>query len=242
MPIRSHPKSLIVATAVLAVLPAPAMAPQRDGPVKVVATIVACGGQSLTIAAGVEPTSSSAAGLEALRRAHLRLKFEAAPLYGRTRRKREVDLGRTTSARRAERFANLRAQSYSGIVRYSWVRGKRTVMKGVVRTERARIAGRRGKAFCSLRVGKRPVDRKPPMINSIPPDGTRQQGPIDVRFFVFDNLSGVKLVVSRVDGGPFVRGRANRIEGVGTHVLEYSARDAAGNQSPLRASTLYIDP
>ena len=241
MLIRMHYKSLIVAVAVLAALPAPAMAPRRDGPVKVVATIVACGGENLTIAADVEPVSSGA-GLNALRRAHLRLKFEAAPLFGRTRKRREIDLGRTVSARRAERFANLRAQTYSGIVRYRWVRGSRTLRSGVVRTERARVAGRRGKAFCSLRVGKRPIDRRPPMINSIPPDGTRQQGPIDVRFFVFDNLSGVKLVVSRVDGGPFVRGRATRIEGVGTHVLEYVARDAAGNQSQLRTSTLYIDP
>lgn len=241
MSIRSRYKSLIAAVAVLAALPAPAMAPRKDGPVTVVATIVACGGESLTVAADVKPASSTA-NLGALRRAQLRLKFEAAPLFGRPRRKREIKIGRTTSARRAERFTNLRAQSYSGIVRYRWVRGSRTVRSGVVRTEKARVAGRRGKAFCSLRVGKRPVDRQPPTITPVPGDGHRQQGPIDVTFFVFDNLSGVKLVVSRVDGGPFVRGRRTRIEGVGTHQLEYVARDAAGNQSQPATATLHIDP
>jgi hypothetical protein len=242
MRIRPRHKCLVLtaALAVAAVLPGQAMAAGDKGPVRVVATIVACGGESLTIAAEVAPTSSSA-DLGPVRRARLRLKFEAAPLFGRMRKKRELDLGRTTSARRAERFSNLRAQSYTGIVRYRWVRGSRTVLSGIARTQKARVAGRRGKAACSIKVGRRPVDTQPPIITPVPNDQAWQRGPLQVRFFVFDDLSGVKLVVSRVDGGPFVRGRAVTVSGEGSHTLEYVARDAAGNQTPTGSVTLRID-
>ena len=222
------------------VLPGEAMAAKDDGPVRVVATIVACGGESLTIAADVAPTSSTA-DLGPVRRAHLRLKFEAAPLFGRMRKKRELDLGRTTSARRAERFSNLRAQSYTGIVRYRWVRGSRTVLSGIARTQKARVGGRRGKAACSIKVGRKPVDTQPPFIMPVPSDEGWKRGPLPVRFFVFDDLSGVALVVSRVDGGPFARGRATTISGEGSHTLEYAARDAAGNQTPVATVTLRVD-
>jgi hypothetical protein len=239
---RSRKKTLlasaVVATAIAA-LPGEVTGGHRATPFDVAATIAKCGGQSLTIATEIEPATARAA--RRVRGATLRVRFEAAPLFGRSRRSREFELGRTARARRFHRFSGLRAQSYSGIVRYRWVRGKRTVMSGFERTRSVRAAGRRGKAFCSLRVGRRPVDTQPPSITPIPGDGTRQSGPIDVRFFVFDNLSGVKLVVSRVDGGPFVRGRAARIEGVGSHRLEYVARDAAGNQTPVFAATYIVD-
>jgi hypothetical protein len=75
----------------------------------------------------------------------------------------------------------------------------------------------------------------------IPYDAGWHRGPLDVTFFVFDDLSGVALVVSRVDGGPFARGRATRISGEGSHTLEYAARDAAGNQTRLLAVTLRVD-
>jgi hypothetical protein len=242
MRIRSRHTSLI-ATALLALVPAllpgDALAAGKDGPVRVVATIVACGGESLTIAADIAPASS--ADLGPVRRARLHLKFEAAPLFGRMRKKRELDLGRTTSARRAERFSNLRAQSYTGIVRYRWVRGSRTVLSGIARTQKARVGGHRGKAACSIKVGRRPVDTKPPIITPVPNDQGWKRGPLEVRFFVFDDLSGVKLVVSRVDGGPFVRGRAVTVSGEGSHTLEFVARDAAGNQTPTRSVTLRID-
>jgi hypothetical protein len=231
--------STVAATAALAALPAVAPAAGTMS-FNVVATVGQCRGDSLTITAQIEPKRGAAIP-RAIRRAHLRVRFEAAPLYGRTRRKRELDLGRTTSARRSERFSNLRAQSYSGIVRYRWVRGSRTVASGLVRTRKARVGGRRGKAFCSIRVGRRPVDRQPPVITPVPNDAGWHRGPLTVRFFVFDDLSGVQLVVSRVDGGPFIRGRANTISGEGTHTLEYAARDAAGNQTPLQAVTLRVD-
>jgi len=235
-------KSLLAAgmvAALLCAVPAPVMAAPREEPFKAVATISACGGQTLTIAARIAPASSEAA--RAVRRARLRLRFEAAPLFGRSRKKREIDLGRTSRARRSERFSNLRAQSYSGVVRYRWVRGSRTVESGLVRTRRARAGGRRGKAFCSLTVGRKQADTTPPVITPIPADYGWKRGPLTVNFFVFDDFSGVALVVSRLDGGPFVRGRSTRVEGEGAHQLQYVARDAAGNQTQPATVTLRVD-
>jgi hypothetical protein len=244
---RSRPRKKILlavaaATAMLGAVPGDAAASHKESPIDAVATVAGCRGASLTIAAQFEPAEDAKRrALRAARRANLRVRFEAAPLFGPTRKSREFDLGRTTTARRSVRFGDLPAQSYSGIVRYRWVRGKRTVMSGMMRTRKARVAGRRGKAFCSLRVGKRPVDTRPPIIVPTPYDSGWKRGPLNVRFFVFDDLSGVALVASRVDGGPFVRGRATTISGQGSHRLEYVARDAAGNQTPLLGVTLRID-
>ena len=223
-----------VSAAALGCLPATAVAGHGPKTVDALATISGCRGEGLTIAVDIR-------ALKKVRRASLQLRFEAAPLYGAIRRSRKFDLGRTRSARRSVRFSELPAQSYGGIVHYKWVRGKRTVLSGFVRTRRGRVSGRRGKAFCSLRVGKKPVDTTPPVIVPLPADSGWKRGPLDVTFFVYDDLSGVALVVSRVDGGPFARGRATRISGEGTHTLEYAARDAAGNQTRLLAVTLRVD-
>jgi hypothetical protein len=246
MPIRLRDKSLLAGAAfaaALAVVPAQASAAAKPSPVDVTATIAACRGETITVAAQIEPSADvpQRKVRRATRRATLKLRFEAAPLFGPTKKSREFDLGRTTNARRTVRFGDLPAQSYSGIVRYRWKRGKRTVVSGVVRTQKARVAGHRGRAFCSLRVGKRPVDTTPPVIVPVPSDSRWYRGPLNVGFFVFDDLSGVKLVASRVDGGAFARGRATTISGQGAHTLEYLARDAAGNQTPVRAVTLRVD-
>jgi hypothetical protein len=236
--------SLLAATAaaLLLIVPGQAAASHKPVPFKATATITSCRGQSLTIAAQFEPAADATRrARRIIRRASLRLRFEAAPLYGRTRKSRQFDLGRAKEARRSVRFTDLPGQAYSGIVRYSWKRGKRTVLSGFVRTRRARVAGKRGKAFCSLRVGKRPVDTTPPLIFPSPNDSRWHRGPLGVRFLVQDDLSGVAIVVSRVDGGPFARGRTTTIAGEGSHLLEYAARDAAGNQTRLLGTTLRVD-
>ena len=244
MRLRIRPRSLLAATAaaLLLVVPDQAAASHKPLPFKATATITSCRGQSLTIAAQFEPAADATRrARRVIRRASLRLRFEAAPLYGRTRKSRQFDLGRAKEARRSVRFTDLPGQAYSGIVRYSWKRGKRTVLSGFVRTRRARVAGKRGKAFCSLRVGKRPVDSTPPLIFPSPNDSRWYRGPLGVRFLVQDDLSGVAIVVSRVDGGPFARGRTTTIAGEGSHLLEYAARDAAGNQTRLLGTTLRVD-
>ncbi len=242
----SRNKSFFAAAAVIAALsavPVDAAASHKPAPFKATATIAACRGESLTIAAQIEPVvdATTHRALRAIRRAKLRLRFEAAPLFGGTRKSRKFDLGRTTNVRRSVRFADLPAQSYGGIVHYRWVRGKRTVLAGHFRTSKARVGSRRGKAFCSLRVGKRPVDTTPPFILPVPYDSGWKRGPLTVFFYVVDDLSGVALVASRVDGGAFVRGRTTTITGEGSHTLQYAARDAAGNQTPLLSVTLRVD-
>ena len=241
--LRKHTCLAAAAIAVgLGAAPVEATAAHKESPIDAVATIARCGGERLTIAARIGPAADATRRqLRAARRATLRLRFVAAPLFGPTRKSRELDLGRTTSARRSVRFAGLPAQAYSGVVRYRWVRGKRTVLSGVVRTRKARVAGRRGRAFCSLRVGRRPVDTTPPFILPVPHDSGWKRGPLSVRFYVVDDLSGVALVASRVDGGPIVHGRSITISGDGSHTLEYAARDAAGNQTPLYSVTLRVD-
>jgi hypothetical protein len=249
MRFRQHPKLLVAAVTVLGALVAPAgaSAGHRPQPFDAAATIVACGGESLTMGFQVEPASgeddrraAERAG-RAVSGARLLVQFEAAPLYGRTRAADVVDLGRTTSGRRFERFADLPAQTYSGVVRYRWVRGSRTVMSGVVRTRKGRAAGRRGRASCSLEVGKPPVDTTPPFILPIPFDSAWKRGPLNVQIYAVDDLSGVALVLWRLDSGPVRRGRSVRIPTEGTHRLVYIARDVAGNQSKPASVTLRVD-
>ncbi|HYH57725.1 MAG TPA: thrombospondin type 3 repeat-containing protein [Thermoleophilaceae bacterium] len=237
----------VLAAAVLSGVPAQASASHGPRAFDAVATITACRGESLTIAAEIEPAaqgvdpSAVRRARRKVRRAKLMIRFEAAPIFGQVHRSREFDLGRITSARRFERFTGLPAQSYTGVVRYRWVKKSGTVLSGVVRTRRARAAGRRGKAFCSLEVGERRKDTTPPVIIPLPFDPTWRRGPIDVQFFAADDFSGVALVASRVDGGPFTRGRTKQVSGEGTHRLEYFARDAAGNQTRLFGVTLRVD-
>ena len=240
---------LLVLCAVCALAPAAApgsaLAEHRPQPFDARATITACAGDALTIAAEIEPASADNASarrvLRAVRGATLRLRFAAAPLYGAQRRSREITVGRTTSGRRFERFGDLPAQTYAGVVHYRWVRGKRTVASGLVRTRRARAAGRRGRAFCSLRVGKRPADTTPPFILPLPYDSGWRRGPLNVHLYAVDDLSGVALVVWRLDNGPFMRGRDIEIATEGSHELLYAARDAAGNETAPGTVTLRVD-
>jgi hypothetical protein len=233
------------AAAMAAASPATAVAEHRQQPVDAKATITGCAGDGLTIAAELAPAAADGPAarraLRAIRRATLRLRFEAAPLYGPTRRSREIDLGRTTAGRRFERFGDLPAQTYTGAVRYRWVRGGRTVLSGLVRTSRVRAAGRRGRAACSLRVGKKPVDTRPPLIVAVPSDPGWKRGPLNVYLWAVDDLSGVALVVWRLDGGSFTRGHNVQIASEGSHQLTYVARDAAGNQTAPATVTLRVD-
>lgn len=245
-----HTKSLAATAAIaltLALPPGHTAADHKPQGFNAVATITACRGDSLTIGVRIAPASGAEnrravrRAKRAVRRAQLRMRFEAAPLYGQPRRSRQLKLGRTKNARRFVRLSELPAQTYGGVVRYRWVRGSRTVLSGFARTRRARVAGRKGRATCSLSVGRRPVDTQPPFITPIPFDSGWKRGPLTVHLYAVDDLSGVALVGSRLDGGPFQRGRTVEISGEGAHSLEYVARDAAGNQAGPAAVTLRVD-
>lgn len=247
MPIRARKITPLLYALLALAQASPAVASHRVEPFDAVATIAACAGESLTVGFELEPSKREAdrrAVARAVRRvrgARLRVRVEAAPLYGRTRSAKEVDFGRTTSARRFERFAELPAQTYTGVVRYRWVRGSRTVLSGLVRTRKGRAAGRRGRASCSLEVGKPPVDTRPPFILPVPFDGAWKRGPLNVFLYAVDDLSGVALVAWRVDSGPITRGRRVQIATEGVHQLTFIARDAAGNQTRPASVTLRVD-
>lgn len=233
--------------AACAALPAQALADHKPQPFKLAATFSSCRGASLTIATEIRPAAgarrdrAARRALRSVRRASLRLRFQAAPLHGAAQTSKEVNLGRTTRARRFESFGDLPAQAYTGIVRYRWVRGKRTVRSGFIRTRKTRAAGKRGKAVCTLRVGRAPRDTTPPLVFPRPFDGAWKRGPLDVSFFAVDDLSGMAGVFWRLDGGPFQRGRNLRIATEGAHRLDYTARDVAGNWAPLGRATLRVD-
>jgi hypothetical protein len=233
--------------ALCAALPATAGANHKPKPFNVIATISACKNDTLTVAMELAPSEKAAAKkvrrrvLRKVRGASLKLRFDAMPLFGDAKRSEEVDLGKTTNGRRFEVFNELPASTYTGVVRYRFMKGKRAVYKGVARTRKARAAGRRGKAFCSLKVGKPPRDTTAPFVTPLPYDNAWKRGPLDVTFFATDDLSGVAGVFWRLDGGPFQAGRRLQITTEGTHTLQYVARDVAGNQSRLGTATLRVD-
>lgn len=230
-----------------AALPAQAAASHAPQPVRATATISSCNDDSLTIGTEIEPLSGDAAGdvprrlTRKLSRARLKISIEATPLFGDGQRTKEVDVGRGLSARRFERFGGLPANTYSGIVRYRWVRGSKTILKDIVRTTKGRAAGRRGKAYCSLPIGRQPQDTSPPFVVPIPYDSAWKRGPLDVLFYAVDDLSGVSGVFWRIDNGPFRTGRTARISTEGSHTVQYLARDVAGNSSKLGKVTLRVD-
>lgn len=226
-----------------ALLASPAQAAHKPRPLEAAATILACGGDSLTIATQLRPAAGAAG--QRLRRqirgARLLMQFEAAPLYGQRVRADEFEVGQATTVARLERLSGLPAQTYAGLVRYRWTRGARTVHSGIVRSSRTRAAGRRGRASCVLPVGRPPADTKPPIVFPIPLDPAWKRGPLDVAFYAVDDHSGVAGVFWRLDAGRFESGRSLRITTQGQHRLEYVARDAAGNQSKPAAVTLRVD-
>ena len=241
MPTRCSPRSLFVlAAAFCAALPSSALADHKPSPFKAVATISACAGDALTVAAEIKPRAGAEIPRE-VRGANLRMRFEATPLHGEPQVSDEFDLGRTTSGRRFEPFSGLAAQTYTGIVRYRWVRGGRTVYKAFVRSTKARAAGRRGAAYCSLPVGKQPQDTTPPFVLPVPYDNAWRKGPLNVFIYAADDLSGVAAVWWRLDGGALNKGRRVQITGEGSHTLQYLAFDAAGNRSKPAAVTLRVD-
>jgi hypothetical protein len=249
MRIRQHATIRLAAALALGALavPAQAAAAHRPQAFDATASIVACGGDSLVVgfevqpAAGEDDRRAAQRAVRAVRGARLLVRFEAAPLYGSPSTSPAVDLGRTTTGRRFERFADLPAQTYSGVVHYRWVRGSRTLKSGFVRTRRGRAAGRRGTASCSLEVGKPPVDTTAPFILPVPFDGAWKRGPLNVQLYAVDDLSGVALVLWRLDSGPVRRGRRIQITTEGVHRLVYIARDAAGNQTRPTTTTLRVD-
>jgi hypothetical protein len=220
------------AACVLLCLAAPAAATAAKGP-KVTATVASCGGEAISIAATADPGS--------LRGAKLQLRFQALPLVHEPRSSAWFALGGAKKVNRSESFSGLAADLWVGAVRWRFVKGRRTVASGVARTRTGKAGGKRGKAGCILPIGLLPKDVLPPFATFSPSDTAWHRAPLDARVEAVDDLSGVAEVYSRVDGGPVTSGRALTIASEGEHVVEFGARDVAGNRSPGASVTVRVD-
>jgi hypothetical protein len=200
------------------------------------ATISACAGESLTVAATADP-----AGARSLRGTRLMLRFQAFPLFREGRSAEWVDLGKAKKLNRTQSFGELPADLWVGAVRWRFVRGAKTVASGVARTKSGRAGGKRGRAACLLPIGLRPRDVLPPFVALTPNDSSWRRAPVEAQIAAVDDLSGVAEVYSRVDGGAITSGRTVTLAGEGAHVVEYGARDVAGNRSPTGVATVRVD-
>ena len=148
----------------------------------------------------------------------------------------------TWAARRAraasERFSNLRAQSYSGHRALSL--GARLADRrcpGSCGRSKARVGGRRGKAFCSIKVGRQAGGHAAAGYHADPERRRLAPRPAQCPLLRLRRPVRRHSSSSRAStAGPFVRGRAvTRSRARASHTLEYAARDAAGNQTPTAA-------
>lgn len=225
--------ALTVCAALCLVAPAQAATAKRP---KVSATISACAGEALTIAATADP-----AGARAVKGSKLMLRFQALPLFHEARSTEWLDLGKAKKVNRLQSFDGLAADLWLGAVRWRFVRGRKTVASGISRTASGRAGGKKGKAGCVLPIGLRPKDVLPPFVALTPNDGAWHRAPLDLRIDAADDLSGVAEVYSRVDGGPVTSGRTLTLAGEGAHTVEFGARDVAGNRSATGVATVRVD-
>jgi hypothetical protein len=229
--------STAVGAALLALALALAAAPAhaaRAPRAKAAATIARCQGDVVTVSAAL-------AGARQVRGARLLVRFQLVPLFGVQRSGPEIDAGRKRSALLFQGFTGLPADTWTGIVRYRWLRGRRVVASGAVRTGRVKVGRRRGLGFCTLPVGVPPRDERPPRVSILPADSGWRRPPLDVRFTAADDLSGVAAVEYRLNGGEVRSGRAFSLRDEGSYTVDFTARDAAGNRSAPQSVVLRVD-
>lgn len=226
----------VLLACLLAFVPAAAAdaAKPRKAKVRATATITSCKGENVGLAYSLR-------GDRKVRGATLRVSAVLYPLFGAPRPATKVIAKRKTRLIRSVGFPELTADTWSGIVRYRWKRGRKTVAFGSVRTSRARVGRRRGRAFCTLPIGRRPVDTVAPFVTLLPDTAEWLRGPVDLTFLAFDDLSGIQGVFSSVNGGAPVTGRTRTLSTEGAHTIEYAARDVAGNTSPLKRGVVRVD-
>ena len=214
-------------------------------PVDATAAITSCKGERLVLAFSLRASGRrSRAAKRAVRRlrgARLEVKLEAVGLFSGSPATPWIDLGRRLKASRGQAFEGLPAGVWAGVVDYRWLKGKKVVGSGSMRTERARVRGKRGKELCTLAVGRVPRDTTPPTVALSPSDGAWRRAPVRASIDARDDLSGVARVFQRVDGGPAGFGRSLTLSEEGAHQVEYAAKDVAGNWSALSRGTVRVD-
>lgn len=240
--------AVAVALACTAGLAAAGPGAQRSAsaaPVRATAAITSCKGERLVLAFSLRASGKgSRAAKRAVRRlrgARLEVRLEAVALFGGSPATPWINLGKRLKASRAQAFQGLPAGVWTGVVDYRWLKGKKVVRSGSMRTERGRVRGKRGRELCTLAVGRPPRDTTPPAVSLSPDDAAWRRAPVRAGIFAGDELSGVARVFHRVDDGPIRFGRSLTIAAEGAHQVSYGAHDVAGNRSATRRGTVRVD-
>lgn len=240
--------AVAVALACTAGLAAAGPGAQRSAsaaPVRATAAITSCKGERLVLAFSLRASGKgSRAAKRAVRRlrgARLEVRLEAVALFGGSPATPWINLGKRLKASRGQAFQRLPAGVWTGVVDYRWLKGKKVVRSGSMRTERGRVRGKRGRELCTLAVGRPPRDTTPPKVSLSPDDAAWRRAPVRAGIFAGDELSGVARVFHRLDDGPIRFGRSLTIAAEGAHQVSYGAHDVAGNRSATRRGTVRVD-
>jgi hypothetical protein len=227
--------------AVLAAIPIVALtvpASAAAGPAA--ATITSCKADRMTVAGRVTATGATA---RKVRGANLQLRFMAMPLFGLPRSVAWRDLGKKPKASGQQNFAALPADNWAGVLSWRFVKGRKTVLSGNERSQPVRIGGKTGKANCTLAEGAKRIDTTPPALSILPADDGWHRGPAPVLLLAQDDFSGVRSMRYSLDGGPVTdirNGTPFTIPNEGTHTVQWSATDVAGNTGS-RTATVRVD-
>lgn len=223
---RRQRPSFIALVGLVVALALPAVASAADPGT---ATIIACKGDSLTVAGRVALSGSAA---RRVRGAVLQMRFQAYDLFGLPHSAAWKPVGKKRRASGQQSFSGLPAGNWVGVLSWRYKKGRRTVLSDIARSQPLRMGGKRGIANCTLDEGAKPVDTKPPTVQIGKTDGNWYRGPAQVPVLATDDFSGVARVVYSLDGGPATpvpNGSAVTIPNGGQHTLSVSATDVAGN-------------
>jgi hypothetical protein len=196
------------------------------------ATIDGCIDDTLTVKGVFAAVSAKTRRPVKIPGARLMVRFDALPLFGLPRNGTWRDLGARKSGAAEGVFSGLGFDTWTVVMRYRFVRGSKNVLAGDERASSSRVGGTRGRALCVLPEGAKPRDTTAPAVGITPADLKWRRGPVTVTVHAFDDFSGVSEVIYRVDGGPLTstrNGGTFEIAAEGQHLVEFGARDAAGN-------------
>jgi Bacterial Ig-like domain len=193
------------------------------------ATLTGCDKDHVTVVGAVKLSGRDA---RRARGAVLQMRFRAMPLFGLPKSAATKTIGKKTKGSSQETFTGLGADSWVGVMSWSFKKGRKTVLSGDTRSQPGRVGSTRGIGFCTLSEGAKPADTTPPVLSILPLDEIWHHGPTDVALFAQDDFSGVRSVTYSLDGGPAAdirNGSAFSIPTEGAHNVHWTATDVAGN-------------
>lgn len=190
----------------------------------------------MTVAGKVAVTGKDA---RKARGATLRMRFRALALFGLPEKGDWHVAGKRLNGSGRQTFSGLGFDSWAGVMDWRFLKGARTVLAGLARSQPARG----GRATCVLDQGAKPIDSTAPALFVTPADDNWHHAPALVTLFAQDDFSGVKNVRYSLDGGPATtipNGSSFTIPSEGAHALSVAATDVAGNTA-TRNLTIKVD-